>query len=615
MNVGRLILIVFAMCLSVKGYSEESINNEDLELINQLLMSGDQQLARQKLRDVLTPLLTNDMSAAIFDTHAAISLSLRKSRDFETAKYLELLYLSDYRETLSMETRYHLLKFLCYDYMALARFEHVRQVLTAQIETITKWQPLSEDGVTSKANLLHIYGQLLVRQKNIPEALEYFFEAESLFSRLNPQHPSIFTIQVVVGEAYLEGFQYEKAEVYLRKALAIFPAQRLDGRSYVAMVLAKSLLKQEKKDAALQVINDYLANPVDPREDYFLAFSLTHLEILRALQLNDEALKQAKQTMQLAEKVGNPDYINEARQHLAVMLVQTGQPKKGLELIELSINGKRDIRDYLSLGALKDYVTILEANGLYEQALTVQKRYQEVFVVLDGRIDEIHIADLEAQRALADLKQKQQETEFNLEFMRQKERMTRMTFRAYGSTILILILGIVIIIMFMRRLKAHNSLLHRLSIIDPLTNIPNRLAFSQELELDWHRCVLIADLDFLKYYNDEFGHARGDHLLQRFSHLMASNLAPNDKVFRIGGDEFAVLSANMNSHQADNLMSRVIESIQSEGFDKVDVSYGIASITDVQDSQKRMALADTRMYEMKTKRKKGRHPDNQKSSA
>jgi diguanylate cyclase len=84
---------------------------------------------------------------------------------------------------------------------------------------------------------------------------------------------------------------------------------------------------------------------------------------------------------------------------------------------------------------------------------------------------------------------------------------------------------------------------------DPLTNAGNRRLFEKELEravaqqLRGHSAfgLAVIDLDHFKEINDKFGHSAGDRVLIELVQLMTGNLRGPDRVFRIGGEEFAVL--------------------------------------------------------------------------
>lgn len=96
-------------------------------------------------------------------------------------------------------------------------------------------------------------------------------------------------------------------------------------------------------------------------------------------------------------------------------------------------------------------------------------------------------------------------------------------------------------------LERHERVLERerRASVDQLTGLGNRAAFNTTLaRLDcgapgaW--AILIVDLDNLKVVNDGFGHHAGDQMIQAAATRMAGATGP-DRVFRIGGDEFAIL--------------------------------------------------------------------------
>ncbi len=85
---------------------------------------------------------------------------------------------------------------------------------------------------------------------------------------------------------------------------------------------------------------------------------------------------------------------------------------------------------------------------------------------------------------------------------------------------------------------------------DPLTNFPNRSWFFRRLSraIDRQRrddapsyAVLFLDLDGFKHVNDSLGHLVGDQFLIAIAERLRRQLAPNEHVARIGGDEFAIL--------------------------------------------------------------------------
>ncbi|KRE11815.1 diguanylate cyclase [Bosea sp. Root483D1] len=96
-------------------------------------------------------------------------------------------------------------------------------------------------------------------------------------------------------------------------------------------------------------------------------------------------------------------------------------------------------------------------------------------------------------------------------------------------------------------LERHQRVIERerRAFVDALTDLPNRAGFDVALERlpcaepgSW--ALLALDLDNLKTINDTFGHATGDALLQTIASRVSDIVAP-DRVFRVGGDEFAVI--------------------------------------------------------------------------
>lgn len=96
-----------------------------------------------------------------------------------------------------------------------------------------------------------------------------------------------------------------------------------------------------------------------------------------------------------------------------------------------------------------------------------------------------------------------------------------------------------------------------LASTDELTNLLNRRAFNQIFDREHRRArreqaalaLCMVDIDFFKSYNDRYGHQAGDEALRRFSACLVANLKrSSDYVFRVGGEEFAVLMTNRNGY-------------------------------------------------------------------
>ncbi|MCA9294013.1 MAG: diguanylate cyclase [Phycisphaerales bacterium] len=87
------------------------------------------------------------------------------------------------------------------------------------------------------------------------------------------------------------------------------------------------------------------------------------------------------------------------------------------------------------------------------------------------------------------------------------------------------------------------------AFVDPLTGAWNRRFFEQHLDrvlakaasARQHVTVLLLDVHDLKRFNDTYGHAAGDAVLRETTRLLTSCVRTNDRVCRVGGDEFVVV--------------------------------------------------------------------------
>lgn len=114
--------------------------------------------------------------------------------------------------------------------------------------------------------------------------------------------------------------------------------------------------------------------------------------------------------------------------------------------------------------------------------------------------------------------------------------------------------------------------LTRQALHDPLTGLPNRAFFLQELERTLarqqrrpqQRCtVLFIDINRFKPVNDRFGHAAGDQLLVEVARRLEGTVRPGDIVARLGGDEFTVLLDNLEeAGHAAKVAERILEQLR-----------------------------------------------------
>ena len=117
-----------------------------------------------------------------------------------------------------------------------------------------------------------------------------------------------------------------------------------------------------------------------------------------------------------------------------------------------------------------------------------------------------------------------------------------------------------------KELRVANAALERLSLIDPLTSIPNRRRFNAALDEVWRRAVrkgesvalLSIDIDFFKGANDLHGHAYGDKCITAVAQVLNRQARrPYDLLARYGGDEFLLLLPDTGSDGAIAVAERI----------------------------------------------------------
>ena len=165
-----------------------------------------------------------------------------------------------------------------------------------------------------------------------------------------------------------------------------------------------------------------------------------------------------------------------------------------------------------------------------------------------------------------------------------------------------------------RQRRSHEDWMRHQAFHDPLTDLPNRVSFTQHLgeamrrakRADWLLALLFVDLDLFKRVNDSMGHDAGDRLLRVASERIHGALREADLLFRMGGDEFTVLLEDVRGpEEAGAVAQRVLEAIAEPvllDHHEVAVSASIGIAIYPRDDvvgERLVKSADTAMYRAK----------------
>lgn len=143
--------------------------------------------------------------------------------------------------------------------------------------------------------------------------------------------------------------------------------------------------------------------------------------------------------------------------------------------------------------------------------------------------------------------------------------------------------------------------LEQLSLLDPLTQLENRRSFNQySEELDITKqahSLIIADMNHLKRVNDNYGHMMGDQYLIEISEILNSVFSPA-RIFRLSGDEFAIITTSTNREQILNLIEQTKKLCSSKKIGRYPLSVAVGcAFSPIEKSQNDLFnQAETRMY-------------------
>lgn len=128
-----------------------------------------------------------------------------------------------------------------------------------------------------------------------------------------------------------------------------------------------------------------------------------------------------------------------------------------------------------------------------------------------------------------------------------------------------------------------------LSSTDHLTQVKNRFAFDRKLQNETsrskrykrHLSLAILDIDNFKSVNDTYGHDQGDYTIKKVCNEIIASIRQSDILYRIGGDEFAVIFIETNINDAKIIGNKICKRIMhtvTVGEDRVTLSIGISSL-------------------------------------
>ena len=153
----------------------------------------------------------------------------------------------------------------------------------------------------------------------------------------------------------------------------------------------------------------------------------------------------------------------------------------------------------------------------------------------------------------------------------------------------------------------------RLSTMDVLTKVPNRLAYDKRIEEElgrWQRfkqptCIAVWDVDHFKRINDSYGHRAGDRVLRTVAECLAGRIRGTDFLARYGGEEFVMILPGTKLADAERLIEEMRTAISKIGFHfrgapvSITISSGLTALLPADSSGSAFDRADKALYQAK----------------
>lgn len=161
--------------------------------------------------------------------------------------------------------------------------------------------------------------------------------------------------------------------------------------------------------------------------------------------------------------------------------------------------------------------------------------------------------------------------------------------------------------------REHLEVQRQKALVDPLTGLPNRAAWSERLDHEvnaWHQrgnslSLAMLDLDHFKRINDGYGHLAGDKVLKIIANVLRKRLRPNDFIARFGGEEFVLLMPDSSLSDALAVGEVLRAAIAACPFHfkgepvTITVSMGVAQLQPSERSELALKRADEALYRAK----------------
>lgn len=162
------------------------------------------------------------------------------------------------------------------------------------------------------------------------------------------------------------------------------------------------------------------------------------------------------------------------------------------------------------------------------------------------------------------------------------------------------------------RLKTQLAEVQKDALFDSMSGLYNRRSFDNDIKIlcqsEQHFCLILADIDHFKNYNDKYGHLFGDAVIRGLSRRLQSSCRDGATAYRFGGEEFAIVVPNRNIRvvrQFADSLRRAVEKLSikdrrnGKQVGNITASFGVTEFESNDTVDSIIERADKLLYEAK----------------
>ncbi|ROV59648.1 GGDEF domain-containing protein [Vibrio ponticus] len=162
------------------------------------------------------------------------------------------------------------------------------------------------------------------------------------------------------------------------------------------------------------------------------------------------------------------------------------------------------------------------------------------------------------------------------------------------------------------RLKSQLVEVQKDALFDSMSGLYNRRSFDTDIQTlcqsEQHFCLILADIDHFKNYNDKYGHLFGDAIIRGLARRLQSSCRDGATAYRFGGEEFAIVVPNKNIRvvrQFADSLRRAVEKLSikdrrsGKQVGNITASFGVTEFQPNDTAESLIERTDQLLYEAK----------------